>query len=89
MIGVIWSVIIGNPIARLIAKIGGLILIVGTFGAWQRRQGAQGQKAKQAEAQAKADRKAHERMNDADLGIGASDAERIERLREFAAKHGK
>lgn len=30
----------------------------------------------------------HERMNDADLGIGATDSERIERLREFAAKHG-
>ena len=85
----IWSILTGNPIARALAKVGGLILLVVTFGAWQRRQGAQGQKAKQAEAQAKADRKAHERMNDADLGIGASDAERIERLREFAAKHGK
>ncbi|MGL5008610.1 MAG: hypothetical protein ACRC6I_01910 [Paracoccaceae bacterium] len=37
---------------------------------------------------AEADAKAHERMNDADLGIGATDAERVDRLREFAAKHG-
>ena len=36
----------------------------------------------------KADIKAHERINDADLGIGATDGERIDWLREFAAKHG-
>jgi hypothetical protein len=36
----------------------------------------------------KADMKAHERMNDADLGHGASDAERVKRLREFADRHG-
>jgi hypothetical protein len=30
----------------------------------------------------------HERINDADLGLGASDDERIKRLREFATKHG-
>ena len=36
----------------------------------------------------KEDMKANERINEADLGIGASDAERVERLREFAAKHG-
>ena len=88
MIGVIWSLITGNPLARLLAKIAGIALAVVTFGAWQRRQGAQGAKAKQAEAQAKAERKAHERINEADLGVGASDAERIERLRGFAAKHG-
>lgn len=46
MIGVIWSVITGNPIARLLAKIAGIALAVVTFGAWQRRQGAQGAKAK-------------------------------------------
>ncbi len=84
----IWTLLTGNPVARLLAKIAGIALAVLTFGAWQRRQGAQGQKAKQAEAQAKAEAKAHERMNDADLGIGATDSERIERLRDFAAKHG-
>lgn len=88
MISVAWAIFKASPIARWLAKIGGLVLLVLTFGAYQRRQGAQIATAKQVEAQAKADRKAHERMNDADLGIGASDAERIERLREFAAKHG-
>jgi hypothetical protein len=36
----------------------------------------------------KADVAAHGRMNDADLGHGASDAERVKRLREFADRHG-
>lgn len=31
---------------------------------------------------------AHERINDADLGLGASDAERVDRLRDFATRHG-
>lgn len=45
-------------------------------------------KAKAENKAMKEDLKAHERINEADLGIGASDAERVERLREFAAKHG-
>jgi hypothetical protein len=36
----------------------------------------------------KADVAAHERMNDADLGAGATDQQRISRLREFADRHG-
>lgn len=39
-------------------------------------------------ASLKADVAAHERMNDADLGHGASDAERVERLSGFADRHG-
>lgn len=46
MIGVIWSMLLNNPVARLIGKIAGLVLLVLTFGAYQRRQGAQGAKAK-------------------------------------------
>ena len=46
-------------------------------------------KAKADEKAMKEDLKAHERINEADLGIGASDDERVKRLREFAAKHGK
>lgn len=45
-------------------------------------------KAKAENKAMKEDMKANERINEADLGIGASDAERVERLREFAAKHG-
>lgn len=41
-----WSLITSNPLARLLAKIAGIALAVGTFGLWNRRQGAQGAKAK-------------------------------------------
>jgi hypothetical protein len=44
--------------------------------------------AKRDARDAKANEQSHERMNDADLGIGATDDERIGRLRDFAAKHG-
>jgi hypothetical protein len=36
----------------------------------------------------KEDIAAHARINEADLGAGASDAERISRLRDFADRHG-
>jgi hypothetical protein len=52
----------GNPIARFVAKLAGIALAVLTFGAWQRRQGAQGAKAKQAAAQAKAHQKTIEEV---------------------------
>lgn len=45
-------------------------------------------KAKAETKAMKEDMKAHARINEADLGIGASDAERVDRLRDFAAKHG-
>ena len=44
--------------------------------------------AKRDARDAKANEQAHGRMNDADLGIGATDSERVKRLRGFAAKHG-
>lgn len=56
----IWTILTANPIARALAKIGGLILLVVTFGAWQRRQGAQAARAKQAEAALKATTKGAE-----------------------------
>jgi len=40
----------GNPIARFVAKLAGIALAVLTFGAWQRRQGAQGAKVKSDKA---------------------------------------
>ena len=52
-------------------------------------KGRRDAKAKAETKAMKEDLKAHERINEADLGIGASDAERVERLRDFAAKHGK
>lgn len=88
MIPVIWSLITGNPIARAIAKIGvGVLLVLGLRAKW-RNDGANEAEAEHKAEAAEANEKAHERMNNADLGIGATDSERIERLRDFAAKHG-
>jgi len=81
MIGIIWSLITGNPVARLLAKIAGIALAVLTFGALQRRQGAQAAKAKaradQAEATVEALHRANEGRNEAvtDLRKGKTPAE--------------
>lgn len=82
MIGTIIGLITGNPIARTLAKIGGLILLVLTFGAYQRRQGAQGQKAKQAIKDAKAYRDTTERIQDADAAMGDDPAVLRDSLRQ-------
>lgn len=39
------------------------------------------------DATRKQDTKAHERMNDADLGIGAADGDHIKWMREFADRN--
>ena len=62
MISVAWAIFKASPIARWLAKIGGLVLLVLTFGAYQRRQGAQIATAKQVEAQAKAHQKTIEEV---------------------------
>lgn len=53
-----------------------------------RRQGRVNERDRQAAKDAKADLQAHERINNAETGSGMSDAERVDRLRDFAAKHG-
>lgn len=60
MISVAWAVFKASPIARWLAKIGGLVLLVLTFGAYQRRQGAQTAKAKQAQQRMETMEKANE-----------------------------
>ena len=66
--------------------IGAVVAVVALVAAWARgmRSGAVRAEKRGLEQ----DAKAHERINEADTGIGATDGERIERLREFAAKHG-
>lgn len=79
----ILSKLIG-PIWGYVAAAGAALL--GILGAYVK--GRRDAKAKAETKAMKEDLKAHERINEADLGIGASDAERVERLRDFAAKHG-
>jgi hypothetical protein len=84
----IWSIIAGSRVFRAVAWALGLAVAVLTFGAYKRRQGASDERLRRQVKDMVADQKAHERINDADLGIGATDAERISRLRDFATKHG-
>lgn len=79
MIAFIWKLILGGLWKPLLAVLGA----VGIYA-----KGRSDAKAKAENKAVKEDLKAHERINEANLGIRASDAERVERLREFAAKHG-
>lgn len=79
MIAFIWKLILGGLWKPLLAVLGAAGLYF---------KGRSDAKAKADLRDLKEDMKANERINEADLGIGASDAERVERLREFAAKHG-
>lgn len=88
MIGAFLTFLTNSRLARGIAwAVAGIVAVL-SFGAIKRREGVQAERAKEAARDAVADQDAHERMNHADLGTGASDDERIERLRDFAAKHG-
>jgi len=77
------SLITGKLAPYLMA---GLAALAALFGAYFK--GRRDSHAARDARDAKADQQAHGRMNDADLGIGATDSERIDRLRGFAAKHG-
>jgi hypothetical protein len=64
------------------AAIAGLSLILGVWIAGRR----EGRQAGRIDA-LRTDAKAQERMNEADLGIGASDAANVAWMRDFADKH--
>ena len=84
----IWSLILNSRPVRWLA--GALAALAGlwAYGAAKKREGAVAARNDAAAKAAKADQQAHERINNADTGAGASDDERVRRLREFAAKHG-
>lgn len=72
-----WALLTGNPIARALAKVLGLVLAVLTFGAWQRRQEAKDAKAEANEATIEAVFRANEGAAEAvsDLRKGETPAQ--------------
>lgn len=82
MISIIWSVITGNPIARLLAKIAGIALAVLTFGYLKKREGAQGAKAKRDIQDLKGFKETTERMQNADAAMGDDPAVLRDSLRQ-------
>ena len=83
----LWRLITGNPIARAIGGAVAALAALWAYGLAKKREGESTARADAAAKAAKADQQANERMNDADLGIGATDDERVRRLREFARKN--
>lgn len=81
----IWAILTGNPIARALAKVLGLVLAVLTFGAWQRRQGAAKARQKQAEADAKAFKQTTKDVTYETISTDPVDTVR-ERMRDRAGK---
>lgn len=61
---------------------GVLLALIGVYAVGRRDAGA----AAKVDA-LKADAKTHERINDADIGIGASDADNMRWLRDFHERH--
>jgi hypothetical protein len=79
----ILELITGNLLPYIIAAGAAVLAIIGAY-----FKGGANARAKRAVKDAKADQQSHERMNNAETGSGMSDDQRIDRLREFAAKHG-
>ena len=74
--------------AWIIAKaIPWLLGLMGLFGLYQRGKHAGAVKATREVMESY--RKTAKAIDHADIGLGATDLQRIDRLREFAAKHGK
>lgn len=78
-------------LGALFGPLGGLLAgIVAVLGAllWGRRQGAKGERERRAGQDAQDYRDTRKEIDNADLGHGATDQQRIDRLREIAGRRG-
>ena len=73
-----------GPLGGLLA---GLVAVAGAL-LWGRRQGAKGERERRAGQDAADYRKERQVIDESDLGHGATDSERISRLREIAGRRG-
>jgi hypothetical protein len=76
--------LMGLNLQTILAAIAGLGIVIG--GAWMRISGAKAERNKRAAQDARAYREGRTNADNADLGHGASDIERIKRLQSFADK---
>jgi hypothetical protein len=82
MIGALLAIL--SPFRKVLAWAAAAAAVIGGAFLAGRRDAKQGQKIETLEAEAEA----HERINQADTGIGATDADRVARLHDFAKRHG-
>ena len=75
---------ITGPLGGLLA---GIVAVVGAL-IWGRRQGRQGEAQRRAGQDARDYRETRKEIDNADLGHGATDQQRIDRLREIADRRG-
>ena len=88
MIGAFLTFLTNSRLARWIGLTA--LAIAGAMGwrALERRDAAGDALAKRDAKDAEAERATHDRITKADTGAGLDDADRVSRLRDFAAKHG-
>ena len=79
LLGMLWGPI-GGALAGIVAVLGAVLL--------GRRQGAKGERERRAGQDAREYRETRKEIDNADLGHGATDSERIDRLREIAGRRG-
>jgi hypothetical protein len=75
-------------IHRLKLWLAAIVAVFAAFGAVYAK-GRADAKAKRDVKDLKQEVQTHDRINQADTGAGLSDDERVDRLREFADRHGK
>ena len=75
---------ITGPLGGLLA---GIVAVVGAF-LWGQRKGTTGERTRRAGQDAQDYRDTRKEIDNADLGHGATDQQRIDRLREIANRRG-
>lgn len=83
MIGLLLSIL--APFRKALAWAAGIAVLIGGAFLAGRRDAKQARKVQDLKAEVKA----HERINEADLGIGASDADNQRWLREFHERNSR
>jgi hypothetical protein len=84
-----WLYIIARSrAARTLAALGAFLVWLGLTKRKARQDGAQAAEQAIRDKAAAKKEKANERMDGADLGIGASDADRVKRLHDFSGGGG-
>lgn len=79
----LWGIL--APFRKVLAWAGAAAVIIGGAFMAGRRDARNDQQVDELENEVEA----HARLNEAETGAGLSDADRRERLRQFADKHGK
>ena len=79
--------ILGTLLGPLGGLLAGIVAVLGAF-LWGQRKGTAGERERRAGQEAADYRDTRKEIDNADLGHGATDQQRIDRLREIAGRRG-